>query len=65
MFVSEGYDKEVRFTSFRENVLIRSLKLQQLMIIKSNKLSFYRYDNNSFVLEDQIYTKAHGHYYIK
>lgn len=49
---------------YKENVSIRSFK-HKLMTIKTNKLTYNRYDNKRVVLEDKIHTLAHGHYSIE
>jgi hypothetical protein len=49
---------------FTENVSIRSFK-HQVVTIKTQKLTYNRYDDKRNVLEDQIHTLAHGHYKIE
>lgn len=50
----ENYDKEDGLTPFRVNISIGSYN-HQILTIKSNKLSFNRYDDKRYVLEDRIH----------
>lgn len=57
-----GDDEE--FSPYRENVSIRSFH-HQLLTIKSNKLTFNRYDDKRKVLDCQIETLAWGNHRIE
>lgn len=59
-FTSENNE----YTPFRVNKSLRSFK-HKIKTISTVKLSFNRYDDKRYVLPDQIYTLAHGHYHIK
>lgn len=55
---------DVTFDPYRQNVSIRSFK-HKLVTVESRKLSFNRFDDKRYVLDDQVNTLAHGHYAIR
>lgn len=55
---------DVTFNPYRQNVSIRSFK-HKLVTVESHKLSFNRFDDKRYVLDDQVNTLAYGHYAIR